>query len=49
MDCVVIDHALEIIHNLSIVAVLLTTFYFGSKQVNKSEVKQLLSDKEGDV
>jgi hypothetical protein len=38
MDCTQIEHLLEIFHNLSIAAVLLTTFYFGSKQVNRKEL-----------
>jgi hypothetical protein len=38
MDCITTTHVLEIFHNLSIIALLLTTYYFGSKQINKSDV-----------
>jgi len=34
-------HALEILHNISIVALLLTTFYFGKKQVNKNDLPKM--------
>jgi len=38
MNCELMTNVLEIMHNLSIVALLLTTFYFGQKQVNKKDL-----------
>lgn len=40
MECTTLEHILDIVHNLSVVAVLVATFYFGSRQVNKKDIKK---------